>query len=423
MTVRLIIILSALAVLVLATPGCGRRESDDEVSLWHIHTDDPMKSVIGDAVGRFKTGHPDVEVSNVAIANDAYKTKLRSSVSNPPDLFMTWGGSVLADYARREVAAELVEPAWRENIHPAALELCSLDGRQYAVPLDVAVVGMWYNTEIFAEHNLTPPETFDDLLEACATLRRAGVTPIALGASKKWPAAFYFIYCAARRGGRELSDRAAALEPGVFASETFAEAGRDVQRLVAAGAFPEKFKTLENTDAYAMFFEGEAAMILMGNWIVGNARGHDEKLPEDAEAILPRMDVFAFPSLGSPEHDDVVLGGVNTGFALSTQAPETADDLLRALTDRTTAVDWLERTGRLPARTDIDIAASNVPEPTAKAHAMLEGASAFQPYYDQFLPASLRQLHLDTVYDLFVGRLTPEEAAQKMEQEAERVRE
>ena len=47
---------------------------------------------------------------------------------------------------------------------------------------------LWYNVPLLAEHGITPPTTWEELLAACDTLIAAGVIPIASGNKDLWAA-------------------------------------------------------------------------------------------------------------------------------------------------------------------------------------------------------------------------------------------
>lgn len=413
------------ATALACTLGCSKKQDDTKtVTLWHIQTKDAMTRAVAQAVGRFESAFPDVSVTNTPVANDAFKQKIKVAIHrNPPDVFHTWGGGQLADFVHQGLVAPIQEGPWSEDFLPAAAKLCTVDGKLYAAPADVSGVVMWANTELFQKHNVTVPRTVDELIDACRTFRRAGVTPIALGARKKWPAAFYFIYLAVRHGGIEPVEAVQRLEPGALEHEAFVKAGRDIRRLVEAGAFPEGFQVIGADEANTRFYEGKAAMILMGNWLVGYADDRDKALSGSGggEPILPRMKAFAFPGAGHPEYDTIVVGGVNAGYAVSAGAHEAAPMLVEHLTDRQAALDWIA-TGRIPARTDLEFDKLDIPRQTRTVIGMLEQAPHLQGYFDQVLPGELRQKHVDTTFDLFVGKLTPEAAAAAMEATAEKMR-
>lgn len=58
----------------------------------------------------------------------------------------------------------------------------------YAIPTGkVAMSGLFYNKDIFAQYNLQVPKTWSEFLKLCDTLKQNNVTPIALAGKDVWP--------------------------------------------------------------------------------------------------------------------------------------------------------------------------------------------------------------------------------------------
>jgi raffinose/stachyose/melibiose transport system substrate-binding protein len=420
---------SAGLVLALLLAGCGGGgktrpppgPAAKPLTFWHIQTTSPMKDVVEAAVGRVRSDRLGVEVS--AIENDAFKNKLAVAMAagSPPGVFHTWGGGVLAADARAGRVLDLtglVDAGHVEALNPAALDFCRADGRLLALPADVAAVVFWYNRELFKAQGLEPPRTHAELVAACVRLKAAGVTPIALGNSEAWPGAFFFAYYALRLGGREPFDAALARGPGKgFEHESFVRAGKLVRELVEKDCFSPGFNGIDFQRARGLFFEGRAAMLLMGPWILGNAR------KEAPAGFVGKLGCFAFPAVEGGSGDaSMVLGGVNAAYAASAKAePAGAAALLTELTSARTAAEWA-KTGRIPAlRTEL--VAPLLPAETREVAAILGAARAIQLYYDQALPPELAQLHKSSTQGIFAGSKTPEEAARLMEEKARAIAE
>ena len=413
--------------------GCGDRPPQEPgrvtLRLWHIYgggegaTNARERAVLDHAVQRFQTAHPNVSVNVETFANDDYKNKLNLEIAGgtPPDVFFTWGGGPLAELARARRVVDLTDAldqqGWRESILPAPLSFCTVDKKTYAVPLDLSCVPLWYNADLFQRHQLTPPQTFDQLLALCKTLREKNITPLALGNMKQWPGAFYFIYLAARTGGAQLFFDAAARRPGKrFDDPAFVRAGKLLQQLVQADAFSTGCNGIIHDQARTQFFSGKAAMYLMGTWLVAKT--------EQAPDFLPKMKCVPFPAVSGGKGDPAtVVGGVNCAFAVSSACrhPQPAIALLRALTDPRTAAEWCAA-GRIPAVQVPPETLAKLPPPTRAALAMLRNARFLQPYYDQYLPPHLAKEHKDTTQELFAGTLTPQQAADRMEKRAQEKR-
>ena len=403
-----------LLAVALGICGCERNEKAG-LSLWHIMHYSGPKEVLQDAVDRFEEENPGMPVEVSPIQNDAFKTKLHIEMASgsPPDIFHTWGGGKLAYYAKAGMLLDLTgyleQDGWGDRFSPRALDFCRVDGRIYAVPLDLSAVVLWYNGKLFAEHGLEPPATWQALLSLCRTLRQEKIIPLALGNRKQWPGAFYFIYLANRLGGTELFEGAALRKPGVsFADPAFVEAGRKVRELVEIKAFPEGFDGLSDAEARRLFFNGRAAMMLTGTWLVARCK-------TDAPNLMPHLRCAPFPKLSEGRGDPAtVVGGTNAAFAVTSKCahPETAVELLRFLTAPHTVREWA-RIGRLPAVRSVgDV---DLPEPTRQAVRLLRQSARIQLYYDQYLTPALALTHKETTQAIFAGVLSPEAAAQKME--------
>ncbi len=404
---RFLLTLCALGAL---TSGCSRQKNQGDaaavsIEFWHIQTYEPTKPIVDAAIARAEEAHAGLQVRAEAIKNDPLKTKLATAMGagTQPDVFHTWGGGGLAAYAQYNLVMDLsaAVPETVARLHPAALDFCRTGGKLHALPVDVSLIPMWYNTKLFKQAGVTPPESIDEFFAVCATLQEKGIRPLALGNAESWPGAFYFIYFATRFGGSE------ALEANRFTDRAFISAGEQVQRLVESDFFNPGFNGFSYDEARRLFFKGEAAMMLMGPWLEAHAQ-------EEAPDFLPSMAAFPFPGAGlQADWDATVVGGVNAGYAISanTAAPAECLTLLSHLADDQAMKEWAA-TGRLPAlRREAYEALIGEPTPLAR---MLFAAPRIQMYYDQFLPPRLASLHKSTTQQLFALQLTPSAAAKLM---------
>jgi raffinose/stachyose/melibiose transport system substrate-binding protein len=108
-----------------------------------------------------------------------------------------------------------------------------------------------------------------------------------------------------------------------------------------------------------------------------------------------------------------VLGG-GDGFAVGVNAPDAAVDFLKFLTTPEVQERYVALgTGHVPTIAEAEDA---VTDPLLQAvMAARNEAGYYQLYYDQFLPPAVAQGVLDAVEALLVGTMTPEEAAQAIE--------
>lgn len=125
----------------------------------------------------------------------------------------------------------------------------------------------YYRTDLFEQVGAEVPETWEEFLDVSAKLKAAGITPITIGTKFLWTAAGWFDYLNLRINGLDyhisLTDgEASYLDPeldAVFAAW---------RELIDRGYFLENHATYSWQEAQAPLINGNAAMYLIGNFIV-----------------------------------------------------------------------------------------------------------------------------------------------------------
>lgn len=100
---------------------------------------------------------------------------------NPPDLMLANYNYEVARFVQRCALSDLsgteAAESTREDLQPLMDQYGVCEGRISAIPYSVMAASVIYNKEIFAEHDLDVPETWDELIAVCDELLAAGVTP------------------------------------------------------------------------------------------------------------------------------------------------------------------------------------------------------------------------------------------------------
>jgi raffinose/stachyose/melibiose transport system substrate-binding protein len=387
--------LSAATADAPAPPGAGTT-----IRLMHIQVAETTGAAVAKAVKRFEaaTGAT-VEVQ--AIKNEQFKQKLGVTLpsNSPPDVFHTWGGGGLADYAEKGLVAPLPAGFASDGISEAAMAFCRVGDQAYAAPADVSIVAFWYRKGVFEKHGVVVPATMADLRAASRTLREAGVIPIALGNVAHWPGAFYHDYLVVRHGwaDRYVAESNVANAPAPLAKDAFA---RTVRPLVAADAFNDAYNGIGYDRARGLLLrqEDSAAMTLMGSWLLSYAIS-------DRPEVVSDLGVFPFPTVSGADSQrpDDLLGGVNAAYAVSAKCAEKelAFRLVEFLTNAAAAKDWAA-TGRIPAR---KVELTDAPAALTDAMKLIEKAPRIHLYFDQALDPAIAEKHKEYTQSLFVGPL------------------
>ncbi|MGY4688627.1 extracellular solute-binding protein [Salibacterium sp. K-3] len=399
--------------------GGGSEEAgggeEAELSIWHIETGD-AEAVLQEAAQRFEEEHEGVTVELNQYQNDPYKEQIITSMGgdSPPDIFHSWGGGWLENFVNSDQVMNITEDVDTDRFLQTGLDTVTFDEEIYGVPVGMELTPVWYNTEIFEEHDLEVPETYDDLLHIVETLNANDITPFALANQPQWPGAFYLMYLAERTGGPDLFNEAFNRSGRTFDDEAYVEAGEKIQELVEMGAFPDGVNGMnyDNGQSRQLMYSGDAAMEIMNSGaMLNNVR---DEMPEFEE----KLDYFLFPEVeGGEGSQDHAVGGVSPAFSISSQTehPELALELLKELSSKETAQGLSNRSGNISAVQGVEYEDGYV----ERLSNTLNEADYLQTFYDQTLPPELAQVHLDTTQGLFGQSITPEEAAQEVEETAQ----
>jgi raffinose/stachyose/melibiose transport system substrate-binding protein len=390
------------------------------VTWWHISTAEEHKNLWQSMADEYMAQHPNVTIEIQVLENEAFKTKLTTVMQSgePPDIFQSWGGGVMNEYAKagllKDINAQLDADggAWRNSFGEGALGVYSYKGVNYGVPWDMGMIGWWYNKALFEQAGITgTPKTWTEFNDDVDKLKAAGITPIAVGMGDKWPGMHMWAYLVTRLGGK-ANFEGALLRTGSFTDAPFVKAGEMIQSLVAKQPFQDGFLGATYGDEATAMGNGKVAMELMGQW--APAVEKDNSL--DKLGIGDKLGWFPFPMVegGAGDPNDAVGGG--NGFAIGKNASDAAVDFVKFLTS---------------AENQKKLAAINVAIPVVKGgeagmtdplliqlQQELAKAKYFQLYYDQALPPAMGSVVNDSVQALFAGTMTPEEAAQAIEDSA-----
>lgn len=381
-----------------------------ELTIWHIQTG-AAADAIQASVDRFMEENPQYKVNVIQKQNDSYKTDLSLAINanTMPDVFITWGGQTMYDYVDEGLICDITDymtaDGYADKFMDAAIAQCTYNDKIVAVPVEnISVAGFFYNKEVFDEYGLTEPETISDLEAICDTLVENGIAPFALANSTKWTGSMYFQYLATRFGGLDPFAQAASGE-GSFENEAFEYAGTTIQEWVDKGYFCEGFNGMDDDSGQArmLFYNGEAAMDLMGSWFITNVSDESTMLEDGTLGFFP------FPSLDTSDADQTyTLGTLGDNlYSVSGKCadPEGAFKLIQSLLDDQAVEDRTAAGKVIPLK---DFSSDN--EIVNEILDSLNSAAGVQLWYDQYLPSEVAEVHKDTCQEIFGKTITPQEA-------------
>ena len=142
------------------------------------------------------------------------------------------------------------------------------NGQSFAVPFIAVSHGIYYNKDIFYDLGISVPETWENFLNVCEVIKKAGIIPVANALGDEWDIAEVVLMSIAPNflGGREGR---LAYDTGErqYNDEHVVELFTAMQSL--APYMPQGFEALTYNDSNALFATGQAAMYFDGSWSLG----------------------------------------------------------------------------------------------------------------------------------------------------------
>jgi xylobiose transport system substrate-binding protein len=344
-----------------------------------------------------------------------YSAKLRTAMGSPnaPDVFFNWGGGSIKAYKDADQLVDLTDtiksdPVLKTGFLPSVLAAGALNGKNYGIPMrGMQPVILFYNKSVFAEQKLQPPTTFDQLLDINGKLKKAGITPFALGGADVWPELMWLEYLVDRIGGPGVFDKIKNGDSSGWGDPAVLKAAETVKQLIDDGAFGKGFSSVSyvNGGAPALFAKGRAAMHLMGSWEYSTQLG---KFPDFAKKNLGWC---AFPKYegGSGDIRNVVGNPTNYWSVNSrTRNKDAAIAFLRDCASEAYAKD-LVANGDIPTTSNAAKLLDSAPNPEfAKfQYQMVQQAPAFTLSWDQAVDPNVSTPMITEINKLFVGKSTP----------------
>ena len=405
-----------LAVLFCMLMFVTSFSADKQVTInwWHLDTQDDYKAEWQKMADEYMAAHPNVKIKITVLANDPFKQKIATVMQsgNPPDIFRSWGGGVMNEYADagllRDITKEVTGTAWGKTIGKGAIGVYGYKGKYYGAPYDMGAVGIWYNKAIFKKLGLKPFKTWGELIAGVKKIKKAGLIPIAVGEGDKWPGHFWWVYLATRIGGQAAFDKAYS-GAGSFADPSFVKAGEKLVELTKLEPFQPGFLSGSYNDEASLVGNRKAAMELMGQW----APYVQQSNTPDKKGIGADLGWMPFPAVegGKGKLSDVMGGG--NGYVLGKNAPDEAVDFLKFIVSLKFNT-ILTQQGRITPV--VKGAEKAITDDNAKQIATaVSKADYYQLYYDQYLAPAVGEAVKDAVQLLFAGKKSPKEAAEMVQ--------
>jgi multiple sugar transport system substrate-binding protein len=169
----------AVAAALLAGTLCAVPMADSQakkvVRIWHTETEPQTIAALARIIADFERTRPDVTVKAEAVPPDDLEKKLTAALATgtPPDAShgQPLTCSTLAARGVLRPVDDLVDAVGKDNVVEGVRSLCRHEGRYYGLGHAAATSVFVYRKDLLARKGLTPPRTWDELIETAEALK------------------------------------------------------------------------------------------------------------------------------------------------------------------------------------------------------------------------------------------------------------
>jgi raffinose/stachyose/melibiose transport system substrate-binding protein len=263
----------------------------------------------------FTKTHPNITVDLEMVPNDsAAVLRSRMASNQAPDIIQLQSYAMVFEFAQAGWLLDLSKEPVMSKVAPSTKTAVTYKGKAYALPMDVAGIGIIYNKDIFNKYGIKPPKTFNELNAVCATLKKNHVTPFASMFKVNWSLGHFLSMVHTTLAGPKVMPWIDSMNTGKgsFADPVDTKEVFKMLDFYKANSDP-KAAEFDWNEQQASFAKGEAAMMVQGLWSYGAAISTNPKL---------HCGFIPFPCTNNVK-DTKLFADVDSTFALSaSSSPE-----------------------------------------------------------------------------------------------------
>lgn len=337
-----LVLCGAMAVSMV---GCGSsnsgKKTSDETSKKSVKLsvtttyagEDTNAQNYKDAVAAWESKTGNKVDDSSATSDETFKSRITTDfeTGSEPDVlfffngvdsnqFVEQGKVVSVDEIRKEY------PDYASNMKDDMLGASPVDGKNYSIPVNGFWEGMFVNKEVLKKAEVDVPTkdtTWDEFLQMCEKIKKAGYTPIA--ASLLEIPHYWFEYSIYNFDSPTTHNTVPAKVDDT-AGKAWVSGLEDIKTLYEKGYFPANTLTAKDDETFQLFTNDKAAFLCDGSWKVGGI----ESAVKDPENYT----VTYVPGKGDRKSTDII-GGISMGYYITKKAWDDPEK-------RAAAVDFVE---------------------------------------------------------------------------------
>jgi len=377
------------------------------LKLWCIATEsDANRPAYLQAIADYETAHPDVKIEMEAFENESYKTKIKAAmiggdVEDLPDIFFSWSGAFLGEFVNAGKVQCLDEnfKAYADKLPESMMSTTTYGGSHYGIPTTFNIVAMYANMDMLAEVGWDHvPQTYEDLIDCCDALVKAGKIPFGCAGKETWCVTEYLEPIIIKTIGYQALDKIFAGE-ATWNDPDIAKAVDTLQEMINKEYFDPAGIALGNDEVKANFLAGKTAFYQNGSWNTG----------EVANASF-KSGVGLFPLMNAERSSyNQTIGGPSDVLAVcaTSKNAELAAEVAVELGKEICHYNFLNAVG-MPAWA-VDYDTSSLPDLLVEIGNLVNSCEGLVLFGDTAMAADPAQVYLDYVSQVYGCAIDGEE--------------
>ena len=301
------IAVSGFLALTTTLTGCGSsgtgsnttgNSSGQTVTLQFLQNKSEAVGEFNTLIKQFEQQNPNIKVTQVNPPNADTVLKTDLTKNQLPDVISMGADSTFIEMAQAGVLKDFSGASELNNVNPGYVKM--LEGEvgksdPYGLPYTVNGEPLLYNKELLAKSNLTPPQTWDDMISDAQAIKAAGGTPFYFGFKDSWTTMVPWNALAANnQGDNFFSDLKAG---NTTFTKSYQTVVQRMQQLASYGQSSE-FGTGYN-DANTAFANGKSVFYVQGDWAIASILKANPNI---------QLGAVVFPATNDPSTNKLVSG-------------------------------------------------------------------------------------------------------------------
>lgn len=343
-----------VAMVLMSFIGCKKESKTVTLQLFHYKQE--IVNQVNEIASVFHQKYPNITVETETIPNDAQTVlKTRLVAGESPDIMMLQSYSTVFEYAEAGYLLDLSNEPFMTNIVDGSKTAVTHKGKFYALPMDMAGIGVIYNKDLFTQYNLSIPTTFTELKNVCETFKKNGITPFAVSIKDSWPLGHFYSMAHTVTVKDNLLEWIDSMNAGKaeFKSDKMDAMFKVFDFYKENGGV--NASEMDYNNQTSNFASGKYAMMVQGLWAYGTSK-----------SINPTLNAGLFPFPLTDNADETRLyTDTDSTFAISAKSSpekiEAAKKFLEFLTGPEGSKLWVEKCRLIPTLKGSDVSSMDAP--------------------------------------------------------------